>query len=125
MPIPRFKLKYCFEDNERNAMDSDRSDSSISAVSSNSELSPNLLTFPTTMDLNYGDFPIKQKQKFIKNVDEIFDLTSQYGWYQFFVLLTIQYAMVNAAGNYVFISFASLSPICYDERSSQVSCLKN
>ncbi|VDN56911.1 unnamed protein product [Dracunculus medinensis] len=76
-------------------MDSDRSDSSISAVSSNSELSPNLLTFPTTMDLNYGDFPIKQKQKFIKNVDEIFDLTSQYGWYQFFVLLTIQYAMMK------------------------------
>uniref|UniRef100_A0A915ATJ2 Major facilitator superfamily (MFS) profile domain-containing protein n=1 Tax=Parascaris univalens TaxID=6257 RepID=A0A915ATJ2_PARUN len=50
----------------------------------------------------------------IRDVEEIFDRTSQYGWYQLFMLLVIQYSMVNAAGNYVFISFASLKPTCRD-----------
>lgn len=50
----------------------------------------------------------------IRDVEEIFDRTSQYGRYQLFMLLVIQYSMVNAAGNYVFISFASLKPTCRD-----------
>ncbi|KHN73562.1 Solute carrier family 22 member 4 [Toxocara canis] len=50
----------------------------------------------------------------IHDVDEIFDRTSHYGRYQLFMLLVIQYLMMNAAGNYVFISFASLKPICGD-----------
>ncbi|TKR83300.1 hypothetical protein L596_016920 [Steinernema carpocapsae] len=46
--------------------------------------------------------------------DEVFDRTRHYGRYQLFVLLVIQYAMINAAGNYVFVSFASLKPTCMD-----------
>lgn len=52
-------------------------------------------------------------QKFFE-VDTIFECTSQYGWYQFYMVFVIQYMMFNSAGNCIFISFASLKPICHD-----------
>ncbi|KAH7707182.1 Protein T08B1.1 [Aphelenchoides avenae] len=44
--------------------------------------------------------------------DELFDKIRHYGRYQIFMLFVIQYTMLNAAGNYVFISFAGLKPEC-------------
>lgn len=44
--------------------------------------------------------------------EQVFDKIKQYGKYQVFMFVLIQYIMLNAAGNYVFISFAALKPQC-------------
>lgn len=48
----------------------------------------------------------------VTEFDQIFDRIKHYGQYQFFMLVVIQYIMLNSAGNYIFISFATLRPIC-------------
>ncbi|KAK0404851.1 hypothetical protein QR680_017666 [Steinernema hermaphroditum] len=68
---------------------------------------------------------LKQPRSYCSNAvlefDEVFDRTGHYGRYQLFALLVIQYAMINAAGNYVFVSFASLKPSCSDPSIERIS----
>lgn len=48
----------------------------------------------------------------ITDFEEVFSMSKHYGWYQLFMLLVIQYTCINSAGNFLFISFASLKPSC-------------
>uniref|UniRef100_A0A0N4ZR11 MFS domain-containing protein n=1 Tax=Parastrongyloides trichosuri TaxID=131310 RepID=A0A0N4ZR11_PARTI len=54
------------------------------------------------------------KRECLTNFDDIYDKTTHYGRYQLYMLILIQYAMITSAGNYIFISFASLKPSCGD-----------
>lgn len=44
--------------------------------------------------------------------DQVFDLIKQYGRYQFFMFLCIQYLMLTSVGNYIFMSFGTLRIQC-------------
>uniref|UniRef100_A0A915E746 Major facilitator superfamily (MFS) profile domain-containing protein n=1 Tax=Ditylenchus dipsaci TaxID=166011 RepID=A0A915E746_9BILA len=58
---------------------------------------------------------VSEKEKFkekLVDFDQIFDFIKHYGRYQFFMLVVIQYIMLNSAGNYIFIAFATLRPSC-------------
>lgn len=58
-------------------------------------------------------------EKFV-DFDQVFDSIKHYGRYQFFMLLVIQYVMLNSAGNYIFMSFAALRPTCQLYQHKQV-----
>uniref|UniRef100_A0A7E4VH11 MFS domain-containing protein n=1 Tax=Panagrellus redivivus TaxID=6233 RepID=A0A7E4VH11_PANRE len=76
--------------------------SSSSSESSNGSATEHIMLKPANNGLNITVF------------EDVFDHIRQYGKYQLFMLVVIQYAMLNAAGNYVFMSFASLAPMCDD-----------
>ncbi|CAJ0575870.1 unnamed protein product, partial [Mesorhabditis spiculigera] len=50
----------------------------------------------------------------LRNFDQVFERISHYGRYQLFVFLVFQYLMLNAAGNYLFMSFGGLYRTCDD-----------
>ncbi|KAI1709300.1 sugar transporter domain-containing protein [Ditylenchus destructor] len=62
-------------------------------------------------------------EKFV-DFDQVFDSIKHYGRYQFFMLLVIQYVMLNSAGNYIFMSFAALRPTCqlYQHKQMEDVC---
>ncbi|CAD5235239.1 unnamed protein product [Bursaphelenchus xylophilus] len=47
-----------------------------------------------------------------QSFEKVFDVIKQYGRYQFLTFLLVQYIMLNSAGNYLFVSFATLKPEC-------------
>ncbi|GMR31512.1 hypothetical protein PMAYCL1PPCAC_01707, partial [Pristionchus mayeri] len=64
---------------------------------------------------------VPHSDKSLRSFDQIFSLVGGYGKYQLMMLLVLQYSMINLAGNYVFVSFAALRPICHDEEYSNSS----
>ena len=69
--------------------------------------------------------PSSPSARRIHQFDQLFQLIRQYGPYQLFMLLTIQYAMLNSAGNYIFLSFATLRPSCADAGPANQSVLSS
>ncbi|GMT31471.1 hypothetical protein PFISCL1PPCAC_22768 [Pristionchus fissidentatus] len=57
----------------------------------------------------------------LRSFDEIFTIVGGYGKYQLMMLLVFQFSMINLAGNYIFVSFASLRPTCSDENLQSTS----
>ena len=93
------------------------STSSHSSTSSNPERA--MLGFVRESHSNISRDKVPQPLA-IFEFEDVFKYIKDYGRYQLFMLLVIQYAMLNAAGNYVFISFASLTPTCHDPRFAEV-----
>ncbi|CAD5227822.1 unnamed protein product [Bursaphelenchus okinawaensis] len=55
-----------------------------------------------------------------QSFEKVFDVIKHYGRYQVFTFVLVQYIMLNSAGNYLFISFATLKPECEIEEVNQI-----
>ncbi|KAE9551894.1 hypothetical protein FO519_004885 [Halicephalobus sp. NKZ332] len=96
------------------------STSSSTSSGSESDLQKSMLPENPTWKVSSGSKRLPPSGLQIYQFEDVFKYIKEYGRYQFFMLFVIQYAMLNAAGNYIFISFASLTPECEDLRFSEI-----
>ncbi|KAI6181698.1 Solute carrier family 22 member 4 [Aphelenchoides besseyi] len=70
---------------------------------------------------DYSNVGEKVAPEHQNHFEQVYDKIKQYGRYQFLTFLLIQYVMLNAAGNYVFISFAALKPQCMIREVNEIT----
>ncbi|KAI6197745.1 Solute carrier family 22 member 4 [Aphelenchoides besseyi] len=78
-----------------------------------------LVEFESESD--YSSVGEKVASEHRNHFEQVYDKIKQYGRYQFLTFLLIQYIMINAAGNYVFISFAALKPQCMIREVNEIT----
>ncbi|KAI6239471.1 Solute carrier family 22 member 4 [Aphelenchoides fujianensis] len=68
-------------------------------------------------DTSVGKVPLEHRHHF----EQVYEKIKQYGRYQVLTFILVQYIMLNAAGNYVFITFAALKPQCLHRDINEIA----